>query len=102
VLTVHLKIVGGCQQLETHVDWDLHVRDVFLVLVSVPVKQVLHYLFQDNGTMQSRSAMSISRTRGQFCGVMQIRGEKQHLRSSVVDSQPEPFVGGSVRKNTAK
>lgn len=30
------------------------------------------------------------------------RGGNEHLRSSVVDSQPEPLLGGSVRKNTAK
>lgn len=45
VLTVHLEVVGGRQQLEAHVDWDLHVRNVFLVLVSVPVEQILDYLF---------------------------------------------------------
>lgn len=61
VLTVHLEIVGGRQQFEAHVDWDLHVRNVFLVLVSVPVEQVLDYLFQDDGAVQSWSAMSIPR-----------------------------------------
>lgn len=61
VLTVHLEVVGGRQQFEAHVDWDLHVRNVFLVLVSVPVEQVLDYLFQDDGAVQSWSAMSIPR-----------------------------------------
>lgn len=60
VLTVHLEVVGGRQQLEAHVDWNLHVRNVFLVLVSVPVEQVLDYLFQDDGAVRFQSAMSIT------------------------------------------
>lgn len=59
VLTVHLEVIGGRQKLEAHVDWDLHVRDVFLVLISVPVEQVLDHLFEDDSAVQTQSAMSI-------------------------------------------
>lgn len=61
VLTVHLEVVGGRQQLEAHVDWDLHVRNVFLVLVSVPVEQVLDHLLQDDGAVQFWSATFMPR-----------------------------------------
>lgn len=47
LLTVKTQEIGGDKQLETELGGNVHVRDVFLVAVLVPVMEVLDDLFHD-------------------------------------------------------
>lgn len=49
-LTVQTEEVGGLKQLQTDLGRDVHVWDIRLVHVLVPVQKVLNDLVQDIGT----------------------------------------------------
>ena len=50
-LGIDVEILGRVQQLQAQLDGDVHVGHVLLVPVTVPVVEVLYYLFEHDGTV---------------------------------------------------
>ena len=58
-LTVHAKVVGRHEQLQTHLGRDVNVGHILLVAVLVPVLEVLGDLLK-NGTTANKLADSLA------------------------------------------
>lgn len=52
-LGIEAKIISSHQQLKTNLDWDVHVWNVVLVAVLVPIVKILDYFFQHHTSEKS-------------------------------------------------
>lgn len=51
-LLIEAKVIRRRKQLETDLNWDIHVGNVFAVAILVPVVEVFDHFVQHNGTVE--------------------------------------------------
>lgn len=92
-LTIETQVVGRHQQLQTHLDGNVHVGDEDFLLVSVPVVEILHHLLHYRATRRSGVAVVSKPSSFVFESRRRWRNrdEKDTVRSSVDDASSSPW-----------
>lgn len=56
---VESEIVGGCEELETDFNRNVHIGNIVTVTVSIPVVEILDHFVKDHSTIEILSAKVI-------------------------------------------